>query len=115
CCLDEDDAVLGGALPGELQGALAHPFGKAAGIGSVEAKLNGGGHLVDVLPAGTGGTDERLFQLVGIDDGFPANDDVVFDCHVSTHAAWEPKRKGPIDTGPFAVAVCAPYSAASCT
>ena len=60
--LDDDDAVLGGALAGERDRPVAHPFRQAARVCGVEAQLNGGRDLVDVLPARPGGTDESSRQ-----------------------------------------------------
>src|SRR5690606_19295606 len=65
--LDDDDAVLGGALPRELERAFAHPFRQAGRVGRVEAELHGGGDLVDVLAAGAGRADELLLKLVCAD------------------------------------------------
>src|SRR5690606_28845322 len=67
--LDDDDALLGRALSGELQHVGAHTLGKAGRAGGVEAKLHGGRNLVDVLPAGAGSADEAFFQLVLADLG----------------------------------------------
>jgi hypothetical protein len=50
--------------------AGTHALGKALSVGRVEAKLDGGRHLVDVLPAGTGRADERLLEVTRMDDGF---------------------------------------------
>ena len=59
--LDDDDAVLGGALAGELDAsARARRSDRPAALRGVEAQLHGGRHLVDVLAAGTGRADEVL-------------------------------------------------------
>src|SRR5690348_3827162 len=51
---DDQDAVAGKAATGEALQALAHRLGQAGRAADVEAELNGGGELVDVLAAGAG-------------------------------------------------------------
>src|SRR3954447_14381312 len=60
---DDQDAVAGQPAAGQLLEALAHGLGQARGAADVEAELDGGGELVDVLAAGAGAADEALFKL----------------------------------------------------
>src|SRR5690606_26539188 len=65
--LENDDAVLRGALAGKLEHALAHAFRQSGRILRVETQLHGGRHLVDVLPTRTGGTDEGFREIARMD------------------------------------------------
>src|SRR3954451_528112 len=60
---DDQDAIAGQAAAGEALQALAHGLGQAGRAADVEAELDGGGELVDVLAAGARAADEALLQL----------------------------------------------------
>jgi hypothetical protein len=65
--VDEQHAIGVHAPPGQVPQALAHCGGQAGGVGCVKAQLDGGGDLVDVLPAGSGGAGELVLNLAFID------------------------------------------------
>src|SRR5690606_39272022 len=62
--LDDDDTVLRRALPGELDGPFADPFGHPRRIRRIEAELHRRRDLVDVLAAWARRADEVLDELV---------------------------------------------------
>ena len=66
--LDDDHAVLGGALAGQRDRAVAHSLRQAGCVFRVETKLDRGRHLVDVLPTRSGGADEALRKLAFVDE-----------------------------------------------
>src|SRR5690606_18749693 len=74
--LDDNMTFLGRATAGQQECTLAHVLRQVARIGGVKAELHGGRHLVDVLPAGSGGTDELLLQFVFLDKNAGPDDKI---------------------------------------
>ena len=97
--LDDDDAVLGGALAGDLYDARPHALRQAFGVARVETQLHCGRDLVDVLAARAGRADEVLLEVVRMDDGLVGDDDLVVCGHGDSHGARRRKRKGPDEPG----------------
>src|SRR4051812_14092621 len=64
---DDEHAVIGHPLASEPFQACAHIVTQRWRMTDVETKLHRGAEFVDVLPAGPGGTDEPLLQLVLVD------------------------------------------------
>ena len=62
--VDHEHALAGEPFASEAFEPRAHVLGKARRAAHVEAKLHGARKLVDVLPAGTGGANEVLLELV---------------------------------------------------
>lgn len=61
---NDDDAIVGQPLPGELFETGPYRVGQIRGVSHVEPKLDGSLDLLDILAAGAGGPHERLMQLV---------------------------------------------------
>src|SRR5690606_5763315 len=61
--IDHQHAVVGQAPVAPCQQPLAQGLGQGRGTGDVEPQLDGGGNLVDVLPAGAAGAHEPLDDL----------------------------------------------------
>ncbi|MCU1328921.1 MAG: hypothetical protein JWN34_4291 [Bryobacterales bacterium] len=60
---DDENAVLRDAIAGQCEEALPYVLWKRRRLTDVEAQLDGGGNLVDVLAARPGGANERLGQF----------------------------------------------------
>lgn len=58
-----DHAVRGNAVAGECYQAFAHVVRQRRRVPSIKLKLHGRRNLVDVLPAGAGGTHEGFFDF----------------------------------------------------
>src|SRR5690606_17740991 len=61
---DQHLAGLGGAAAGQLEQPFLDRFGERGGVDHIEAQLDAGRDLVDVLPAGAAGAEEAEVQLV---------------------------------------------------
>jgi hypothetical protein len=61
---DDEYAVAADAPVGGMEEARAHLRGQRARAPDVEPQLHRAGHLVDVLPARTGGPNEPELQLI---------------------------------------------------
>lgn len=61
---DDDNTIVGQSLPGELFEPRPNRIGQVRRSPCIEAKLDRGLDLLDVLAAGAGGPHERFMQLV---------------------------------------------------
>ena len=58
--LDDDNALIGHPFSGQSGQPVTDITRQIGGFGRVEPELDGRGHLVDILPAGSRGTDEII-------------------------------------------------------
>jgi len=64
---DDENAIGGHPPPGEQAQSRTGRFIEARRLEGIEAELDRGGDLVDVLSAGAAGADENLLELVLVD------------------------------------------------
>lgn len=60
---EDEDTVLGEPVTGKLREPRAHILGQGWRAAHIEAKLHGGGELVDILSARSAGPQKALFKL----------------------------------------------------
>lgn len=61
--VDQEDTLIAYPIAVELEYPVLHMSRNGRGSPDVETDLDGGGHLVDVLPSRAGGSDELFFNL----------------------------------------------------